>query len=145
VQNHYNLLAREQEREVLPYCRADDVAFVSWSSLARGWLTGNHRRDEVVSPTARSEGDPFGESLYGRSADFDVIEALIAVADQRGERPIRVALAWLLSKTSVTSAIVGLTKLVHLDDLLLATEIRLSEEEIGALEEPYAARPAGSL
>lgn len=143
LQNHYNLLAREQEREVLPMCRAEGAGFLSWSSLARGWLSGKHERGGVVAPTTRSGGDAFGDTLYGRDEDYDVIEALMHVAKERGVPPIQIALAWLLQVRGVTAAIIGLTRMSHFDATIAALDVELSDDEVSSLERPYSPRPSG--
>ena len=113
---------------------------IPWSPLARGWLAGTRTR-EGERLTTRAETDPFGDRLYGRPEDFDVIDRLAEVAGERGEPPARVALAWLLHKPGVTAPIVGATKLGHLEDALAAAELELTDEEIARLEEPYRPHP----
>jgi aryl-alcohol dehydrogenase-like predicted oxidoreductase len=140
MQNHYNLVYREEEREMIPQCIDQGVGVLPWSPLARGWLAGTHTR-EGERRTRRAETDDFGNKLYGRPEDFDVIERLAEVAGERGVPPAQVALAWLLHKPGVTAPIVGATKLGHLEDALAATELTLSDEEIGRLEEPYRPHP----
>jgi len=136
MQNHYNLLYREEEREMIPQCIDQGVGVVPWSPLARGWLTGTRTR-EGERLTTRSETDPFGDRLYGAAEDFDVIERVAEIAGDRGVPPAQVALAWLLHKPGVTAPIVGATKLSHLEDALAAEQLTLSSEEITRLEEPY--------
>ena len=136
MQNHYNLIYREEEREMIPQCIAEGIGVIPWSPLARGLLTGNRTRTgEQV--TTRAQNDPFGESLYVPELDWPVIDRLTAVSQARGVPSAQVALAWLLSRPGVTAPIVGATKLTHLDDALAAEELTLSAEEISALEEPY--------
>ena len=134
MQNHLNLLYREEEREMLPLCRAEGIGVIPWSPLARGRLTRDW--DEK---SARSETDEFGRGLYAKSLDSDrqVVERLTEVAAKRGAPRAQVALAWLLAKRPVTSPIVGATKIQHLEDALAAVTIKLSAEEIALLEEPY--------
>jgi len=138
MQDHYNLLYREEEREMIPQCADQGVGILPWSPLARGRLAGN--RDAAGEPlTKRAETDPFGDSLYPVfELDRPVIERLAEVATQRDVPPAQVALAWLLHRPGVTAPIVGATKLSHLDDALTAAELELSDEEIARLEEPYA-------
>jgi 1-deoxyxylulose-5-phosphate synthase len=136
MQNHYNLLYREEEREMIPQCIDQGVGVIPWSPLARGLLAGNRTR-EGERRTSRSRSDAFADSLYKPELDFDVIDRLGEVADQKGEAPARVALAWLLHKPGVTAPIVGATKLEHLEDALAAEQLTLGEEEIARLEEPY--------
>jgi aryl-alcohol dehydrogenase-like predicted oxidoreductase len=136
MQNHYNLVYREEEREMIPLCLDMGVGLIPWSPLARGFLTGNRTRDGVRH-TTRAGNDPFGDSLYDNEHDFDVVDRLTEVAGARGVPPAQVALAWLLSKPGVASPIVGATKLHHLDDAIAATELVLSDSEVKRLEEPY--------
>ena len=140
MQNHYNLVYREEEREMIPQCLDQGVGVIPWSPLARGWLAGTRTR-EGERLTTRAETDPFGDRLYGRPEDFDVIDRLAEVAGERGESPARVALAWLLHKPGVTAPIVGATKLGHLEDALAAAELELTDAEIARLEEPYRPHP----
>ena len=134
MQDHYNLLYREEEREMLPLCRAAGVGVIPWSPLARGRLT----RDWDAK-SARLETDDFGRSLYAATleADRKVVEAVATVAAARGVPRAQVALAWLLSRPGVTAPIVGATRLEHLDDAAGALELRLTPEEVAALEAPY--------
>jgi aryl-alcohol dehydrogenase (NADP+) len=131
MQNHYNLLYREEEREMLPLCADQGVGVIPWSPLARGRLA--RAWDEQ---TARSETDDFGRYLYGDD-DRASVDAVTALAARRGVAPARVALAWLLSRPGVTSPIVGATKAHHLADAVAALELRLDDEEVRALEAPY--------
>ncbi len=142
MQNHYNLIYREEEREMIPQCIDQGVGIIPWSPLARGFLVGTRTR-EGERRTRRSETDPLQDEWYGRPEDFDVVDRLADVAGQRGVPPAQVALAWLLHKPGVTAPIVGATKLGHLEDALAAAELELSPDEIARLEEPY--RPHGVL
>src|SRR6266513_2665036 len=136
MQNHYNLVYREEEREMIPQCIDQGVAVLPWSPLARGLLAGNRTR-EGERLTRRAETDAFGDSLYTPEVDFAVVERASEVAAERGVPMAQVALAWLLHKPGVTAPIVGATKAEHLDDALAAEELALSDEEITRLEEPY--------
>ncbi|MGZ4169634.1 MAG: aldo/keto reductase [Solirubrobacteraceae bacterium] len=140
MQNHYNLLYRDEEREMIPLCRDQGVGIVPYSPLARGFLAGKRTRDGGGA-TARSQSDPVQEVLYGRDEDFDVIERLGEVAGQRGEPPARTALAWLLHQPGVTAPIVGATRLAHIEDAVAACALTLSAAEIARLEEPYRPHP----
>jgi aryl-alcohol dehydrogenase-like predicted oxidoreductase len=140
MQNHYNLLYREEEREMIPQCIDHGVGIVPYSPLARGFLAGTRTR-EGVRRTRRSETDPLQDEWYGRPEDFDVIDRLVQVATERGVPPVQVALAWLLHKPGVTAPIVGATKLGHVEDALAAAELVLSPDEIAPLEEPYRPHP----
>jgi aryl-alcohol dehydrogenase-like predicted oxidoreductase len=139
MQNHYNLLYREEEREMIPQCIDQGVGVIPWSPLARGVLTGNRTRDGQRL-TTRAGSDPFGDSLYSQ-ADFDVVDAVAEVAAGRGVPAAQVALAWLLRRPGVTAPIVGTTKASHVDDALAAVKLDLTEEEIRRMEEHYVPHP----
>jgi aryl-alcohol dehydrogenase-like predicted oxidoreductase len=134
MQNHYNLVYREEEREMLPLCRAEGIGVIPWSPLARGIVT--RPRDKTKGLTTRSTSDPISDRLY-QSADWDVVDAIERIASQRGVSMAQVALAWVMSRPGVTAPIVGATKLQHLDDAIGALEITLTDEEVDALESPY--------
>src|SRR6476619_5505868 len=136
MQNHYNLVYREEEREMIPQCIDQGVAVLPWSPLARGLLAGTRTR-EGDRLTTRARTDPFGDSLYTPEVDFAVVDRASEVAGARGVAQAQVALAWLLHKPGVTAPIVGATKLEHLEEALAAVELSLSEDEITRLEEPY--------
>jgi aryl-alcohol dehydrogenase-like predicted oxidoreductase len=136
MQNHYNLIYREEEREMIPQCLDQGIGVIPYSPLARGMLTGNRNRAGQLR-TTRSGSDPLSDSHYNTEADFDVVDRVAEVAAGRGVPPAQIALAWLLHKPVVTAPIVGATKLRHVDDALAATTVRLSAEEISRLEEPY--------
>jgi aryl-alcohol dehydrogenase-like predicted oxidoreductase len=139
MQNHYNLLYREEEREMIPLCIEDGIGIIPWSPLARGWLTGTRARGGERR-TIRAETDGFQDTLYGE-ADFDVVDRLNEVAAEEGIAPAQLALAWLLHKPGVTAPIVGATKLEHLEDALAAAALTVSDEVVARLEEPYAPHP----
>jgi aryl-alcohol dehydrogenase-like predicted oxidoreductase len=132
MQDHYNLLNREEEREMLPLCADQGVGVIPWSPLARGRLTR-----EWGEATNRSEQDPFGARLYNEATDRQIVERVAEVAAERGVPRAQVALAWMLSKAVVTSPIIGATRPHHLDDAIAAVDVELSPEEIERLEEPY--------
>jgi aryl-alcohol dehydrogenase-like predicted oxidoreductase len=136
MQNHYNLVYREEEREMIPQCLDQGVAVLPWSPLARGLLAGNRTR-EGERLTTRANTDPFGDSLYTPEVDFDVVDRVAEVAAERSVPSAQVALAWLLHKPGVTAPIVGATKVQQLEDALAAQQLSLSEDEIARLEEPY--------
>jgi aryl-alcohol dehydrogenase-like predicted oxidoreductase len=136
MQNHYNLIYREEEREMIPQCLSQGVGVIPWSPLARGLLAGTRTR-EGERKTARAETDGFADHLYTPEVDFDVIDRLGEVSAERGDPPAQVALAWLLHKPGVTAPIVGATKPQHLQDALAAEQLTLSEDEITRLQEPY--------
>jgi aryl-alcohol dehydrogenase-like predicted oxidoreductase len=131
MQNHYNLVYREEEREMLPLCEDQGVGVIPWSPLARGRLTR-----PWDSETARSETDEFGRSLY-RDEDRVVVERVLALADGRGVSPAQVALAWLLAQPAVTSPIVGITKPEHLNDAVASVDLELSDDEVAELGADY--------
>jgi aryl-alcohol dehydrogenase-like predicted oxidoreductase len=139
MQDQYNLIMREEEREMLPFCLDQGVGVLPWSPLARGRLT----RDPDVT-TKRSETDRFGNTLYRQAEESDrrIFDALAAVAKERGVPRAQVALAWLLHKPAVTAPIVGVTREQHLTDALAAVDLRLSDDELSRLEEHYMPRAA---
>ena len=137
MQNHYNLLYREEEREMIPLCEAEGVAVIPWSPLARGLLAGTRQSPADAESTTRAETDDFARKLYDQPGEEDVIDAVRQVAQARGVPPARVALAWLLSKPAVTAPIIGATKLQHLDDAVAAMDLELSADEVRRLEAPY--------
>jgi aryl-alcohol dehydrogenase-like predicted oxidoreductase len=141
MQNHYNLLYREEEREMIPLCEAEGVALIPWSPLARGLLAGTRRSPADKESTRRAESDDFARKLYDQPSDQEVIDTVRRVAQKRGVPPAQIALAWLLSKPAVAAPIVGATKLQHLDDALAALDVELSAEEIEQLEAPYRPHP----
>src|SRR5690349_23325832 len=136
MQNHYNLIYREEEREMIPLCVDQGVGVIPWSPLARGVLAGNRSRDGEKR-TTRSETDEFTDYLYSQPTDFDVVERVAKVAAERGVSSAQVALAWLLIKPGVTAPIIGATKLGHLTDALAAEALDLTDDEVKRLEEPY--------
>jgi len=136
MQNHYNLVYREEEREMIPQCIDMGVGVIPWSPLARGFLTGTRTRDGGKH-TVRANTDAFGDTLYTEPADFDVADRLAEVAAERDVPSAQLALAWLLSRPGVTAPIVGATKVQHLDDAIAAVSVELSDEEARLLEEPY--------
>src|SRR5205807_4422315 len=140
MQNHYNLVYREEEREMLPLCADQGVAVLPYSPLARGMLAGNRSR-QGERRTARAGDDPLSDERYNAGADFDVVDRLTEVAAERGAPPAQVALAWLLGRPGVTAPIVGATKLGHISDALAAGELTLTGEEMARLEEPYVPHP----
>jgi len=140
MQNHYNLIYREEEREMMPLCQAEGIGSIPWSPLARGFLAGNRSR-EGGGDTTRSKSDKYAAHLYYRENDFLVAERNIQVAKKLGVKPIQLALAWVLANPVITAPIIGATKLSHLDDALEGMDIKLPPEDKAALEEPYVPHP----
>jgi 1-deoxyxylulose-5-phosphate synthase len=136
MQNHYNLIYREEEREMLPLCREEGIGVIPWSPLARGFLAGN-RRKEDRGETARARSDDFAQEMYYTDDDFAVAARVGDVAARLGVKPTQVALAWLFSKPGVTAPIVGASKLPHLEEAVESLKVQLSPEDIKMLEEPY--------
>jgi aryl-alcohol dehydrogenase (NADP+) len=140
MQNHYNLVYREEEREMIPLCQDQGIGLIPWSPLARGFLAGNRSKEERGA-TVRAKTDDFAHRLYYQESDFAVADRVAAVAGARGVRPAQIALAWLLHKPAVAAPIVGASKMPQLEESVAALEIRLSDEEIASLEEPYRPHP----
>jgi aryl-alcohol dehydrogenase (NADP+) len=136
MQNHYNLVYREEEREMIPLCREEGVGLIPWSPLARGFLAGNRRRDSAGT-TARARGDAFAHDLYYQPADFEIADRVAALAAERGVAPIQVALAWILRQPQVVSPIIGVTRLEQLDELVGALALPLSDADDRFLTECY--------
>lgn len=137
MQNHYNLVYREEEREMLPLCEAEGIGVMPWSPLARGLQSGSRKSLDDRKSTPRAGSDAYAEALYDNPNDWDVVEAVKRVAETRGTAPAQVALAWLLSRPAVAAPITGATKLPHLEDAIASVEVTLSPEEVKALEAPY--------
>jgi len=135
MQNHYNVIYREEEREMIPLCRDQGVGVIPWSPLARGLLAGSRERGGERR-TVRAGSDAFADTLYG-DADFDVVDAVRAVARERELPPAQIALAWLLGKPAVSAPLVGTTRLGHLEDAIAALNLQLSDAEVARLEAPY--------
>jgi len=140
MQNHYNLVYREEEREMIPLCVDQGVGVIPWSPLARGILTGNRTRDGDRH-TTRAGADPFSDAMYNQPSDFDVVDRVVELATERAASPGQVALAWLLHRKGVSAPIVGTTKVEHLEDALRAEQLSLTHEEMKRLEEPYLPHP----
>jgi aryl-alcohol dehydrogenase-like predicted oxidoreductase len=140
MQNHYNLIYREEEREMIPQCTDQGVAVLPWSPLARGILAGNRTRGGERL-TTRANSDAFTDSLYDPEVDFAVVDRVAEVAAEHGVPSAQIALAWLLHKPGVTAPIVGATKVEHLQDALAAERLALDEDELVRLEEPYVPHP----
>lgn len=140
MQNHYNLVYREEEREMIPLCLDQGVGIIPWSPLARGFLAGNRTRDKS-GETTRAKTDDFAHSMYYQEMDFDIVDRLVAKAKEKGVSPSQLAIAWLLHRPGVTAPIVGTSKMEHLEQAVSALEIELTEEEIIYLDELYQPHP----
>lgn len=140
MQNHYNLVYREEEQEMIPFCIDQGIGLICWSPLARGFLVGNRTKDKK-GETVRSETDDWAHGAYYLDSDFDVVDAVKEVAKEHGVTHAQIALAWVLSKPYVDAPIVGVTKMNHLEEAVSALEIELSEEQIGNLEVHYQRHP----
>jgi 1-deoxyxylulose-5-phosphate synthase len=140
MQNHYNLVYREEEREMIPLCQEQGIGLIPWSPMARGFFAGDRKRDGG-GETERANSDPFAKGLYFREEDFNVADRAAEVAKERGVTASQVTLAWVLNKSYVHSPIIGATKMDHLDQAIAALEIELSDDEIKRLEEPYKPHP----
>ncbi len=136
MQNHYNLVYREEEREMIPLCLDQGVGLIPWSPLARGFLAGN-RRPQDFGETLRAKTDDYGHKLYYRPSDFQVVDRLSEIAARRGIPNAQVALAWLLAQPGVTAPIIGASKMQHLEDAVAALSVKLEADELKALAEPY--------
>lgn len=145
MQNHYNLLYREEEREMLPLCESEGLAVIPWSPLARGLLAGNRASLDDRTATPRAESDDYTQELYDAPEDWRVIEAVKGVARARGCQPAQVALAWLLGRPGVAAPIIGATKLEHLDAAIGAVDLTLSKDERESLEAPYRPHPVRGM
>lgn len=139
MQPHYNLIYREEEREMIPLCLDQKIGVIPWSPLARGLLTG--KRTKERNETLRSRTDEFGRKLYSVDSDFDIVNRLAEVATQRGLPDSQIALAWMLSKPAITAPIIGASKPGHLEDAVAALSVKLTKEEITQLEELYQPHP----
>ena len=144
MQNHYNLIYREEEREMIPQCLDQGVGIVPWSPLARGLLAGTVTASGERR-TTRANTDPFLDSLYRPDLDMPVVDRAAGIATERGVSTAQIALSWLLHKPGVTAPIVGATRLEHLEDALAAEQLSLSEEETARLEEPYVPHPVSGI
>jgi aryl-alcohol dehydrogenase (NADP+) len=142
MQNHYNLVYREEEREMVPLCRAEGVGVIPWSPLARGFLAGTRKREsEDWGTTNRAKTDAFARQLYFSASDFQVVERVKELAGRRVVSPAQIALAWLLRQPGVTSPIIGASRPEQLDQLVSALDVTLDDDECAALEEPYQPHP----
>jgi aryl-alcohol dehydrogenase (NADP+) len=144
MQNHYNLIYREEEREMIPQCIDQGVGLIPWSPIARGFLAGTRTRD-LAGESARAKSDNYARQLYLADADWDVLDRVKAVAEAHGKTPAQIAIAWILHKPGITSPIIGASKMPHLEEALGTLDIALTDEEIASLEELYIPRPIAGL
>ena len=144
MQNHYNLIYREEEREMMPLCRAENIGLIPYSPLARGFVAGN-RRKEDFGETIRSQTDDLSHKFYYQPSDFTVVERITTIAEQRGVPNAQVALAWVLAQPGITAPIIGASKMQHLEDAISALSLQLSTEELQALSNAYEPHPAQKL
>ncbi len=140
MQNLYNLVYREEEREMLPLCRAEGIGAIPWSPLARGFLSGNRRRQDR-GETTRAKTDDFAHKLYYEDTDFKIVDRVVELASQRGVAPAQIALAWLLHQPGITAPIIGASKMEHLEQAVAALDIKLDDRDRTFLEEPYQPHP----
>jgi len=140
MQNHYNLVYREEEREMMPLCRAEKIGVIPWSPLARGFLTGTRRRGGG-GETIRSRSDDFAGNMYFKETDFQIVDRVLDLAKRRGVPPAQIALAWLLHQPGVAAPIIGASKMQHLEDAVAASGIELTDDECRFLEELYQPHP----
>jgi 1-deoxyxylulose-5-phosphate synthase len=140
MQNHYNIVYREEEREMLPLCRAEGIAVTPWSPLARGFVAGNRRKGDF-GDTVRAKTDDYGQKLYYQDSDFKVVDRITEVAKKRGVPNVQIALAWLLQQPGVTSPVIGASTLQQLDEQAEALKLKLTDEELKSLGEPYQPHP----
>ncbi|GIL12103.1 MAG: aldo/keto reductase [Chloroflexota bacterium] len=140
MQNHYNLVYREEEREMIPLCIDQGLGVIPWSPLARGFLAGNRTRDKS-GETTRSKSDRFAHSMYYQDTDFETLDRVMELAKGRGVSPAQIALAWMLHKPGITSPIIGASKMYQLEEAVAALDIQLSAEDMAYLEAPYQPHP----
>ena len=139
MQPHYNLLYREEEREMIPLCADQKIAVIPWSPLARGLLTGKRSKDR--NETERAKTDAFGKTLYTKDSDFDIVNRVTDMAEKKGLPNAQIALAWMLTKSTITAPIIGASKPGHLEDAVAALSVKLSDEDVKQLEELYEPHP----
>jgi aryl-alcohol dehydrogenase (NADP+) len=140
MQNHYNLVYREEEREMIPLCKAEGIALLPWSPLARGFLAGNRSRSGW-GETLRAKTDDYAHRLYYCDADFLVADRAADLARRRGVKPVQIALAWMMSKPWITAPVIGATNSKHVEEVVSALSLSLADEEAAFLEEPYIPHP----
>lgn len=137
MQNHYNLVYREEEREMIPLCIDQGVGIIPWSPLARGFLSGNRPREKQAGDTARAKSDAFAHDMYYTDGDFEIVDNLKSLATEHNVGPAQLALAWMLNKPGITAPIIGATKMHQLEELVAVADLKLAPEVIAQLEAPY--------
>jgi aryl-alcohol dehydrogenase-like predicted oxidoreductase len=137
MQNHYNLIYREEEREMIPLCIDQGVGVIPWSPLARGFLAGNRSREKAADETTRAKSDGFAHDMYYTDADFDIVDQLKTLAAAHTLKPAQLALAWMLNKPGISAPIIGASKMYQLDEAVAVTSLKLTEDVIQLLEAPY--------
>ncbi|MCE7736918.1 MAG: aldo/keto reductase [Candidatus Heimdallarchaeota archaeon] len=140
MQNHYNAMYREEEREVIPFCIDQGMGIIPWSPLARGFLSGKYKRNEESNAT-RYTSDPYLKARYFKDNDFDVVETIIAIANEENLTPSQIALSWVMHRPGITSPIIGVSKIEHLEEAIQAVEINLNKDYINRIDESYSCRP----
>jgi aryl-alcohol dehydrogenase (NADP+) len=136
MQNHYNLIYREEEREMIPLCRDQGVGVIPWSPLARGFLAGNRRKQDF-GETVRAKTDDYAQGMYYQDSDFEVVQRVTEIAEKRGVSNAQIALAWLLDQPGVTAPIIGASKMKHLEEAVAALQLKLDDTELKALDDAY--------
>lgn len=141
MQNHYNVIYREEEREMLPLCREEGIAVIPWSPMARGFVMGNRSREDKGGETVRAKTDEYAQQLYFQDSDFDMVDRITEVGKRRGVSNAQIALAWVLQQPGITAPIIGASKMPHLEDAVKALDVKLDESELKSLGEPYRCHP----
>ena len=141
MQNHYNLVYREEEREMIPLCAEEGIGVCPWSPLARGFLAGNRGKVPSEGETPRAQQDEFAHDMYYNDSDFEVLDRVEELAETKGYSPAQISLAWLINKSEVTAPVIGATKMYQLEEAAAAPEIELTDQEMARLEEPYVPHP----
>ena len=141
MQNHYNVVYREEEREMIPLCLDQKIGCIPWSPLARGFVTGSRKRGDGKSGTTRARTDDFAHGLYYRESDFSVVDRVTEIAGERGVTNAQVALAWMFTKPVVSAPIIGSSKMFQIEDALASLDLKLTDEEVKRLEAPYEPHP----
>jgi aryl-alcohol dehydrogenase (NADP+) len=137
MQNHFNIVYREEEREMIPFCIDQGIGLIPWSPLARGFVMGNRRKEDRGGDTTRAKSDEYAQKLYYQDSDFKIVDHITEIAKQRGISNAQVALAWVLAQPGITAPIIGASKMEQLEDLVKALDVKLTADELKALSDPY--------